>query len=119
VLLSLLQVLETQEDVLQLLPHTLRLLHSGLAAVNQGVLQSGSLVQSLTVAVHSAIVGGAVAVSALAPLQQLLWMLEAPPEKVLQSPLRQPRVDCFCHMHCFCGMCCTQILDPTYCLYVS
>ena len=90
-LLSLLQVLETQEDVLQLLPHALRLLHSGLAAVSQEELQSGSLTQSLTVAVQAAVVGGTVSVSALAPLQQLLWMLEAPQEKVLQAPGCKPQ----------------------------
>ena len=75
--------------MLQLLPHAFRLLHGGLATASQGDSATGGLARSLMGAVQAATTGGAVPLSALAPLQQLLWMLAAPEDKVLLSwPVR-------------------------------
>lgn len=66
--------------MLQLLPAALRLLtHS------TGGPSGADLRQQLQSALHAAVEGGAMDVNNAAPLQQLLWLLDAPSPQTAQA----------------------------------
>ena len=71
--LYFLQELEAVEAVLRLLPAALRLL-----TPRASDRSSNDLSQQLQSALHAAVEDGVMNVSNAAPLQQLLWLLEAP-----------------------------------------
>ena len=88
-----LQELESQEDVLRLMPQALQLLCS--CSAGEGEASAAGLSRWLAAELQHATLSGAMAVPALVPLQQLLWMLTASGDKVLlfrfntRTPCRQ------------------------------
>jgi len=75
-----LQELESQEDVLRLMPQALQLLRRD--AAGGGDATAAGLSRQLAETLQHATLSGATTVSMLVPLQQLLWMLTAFEQKV-------------------------------------